>query len=369
MRRWLLALAVVAALALVGLGAACSVHERGFLSPQFTQDGAAAVVIVRDTRAFVLGLGYELLTPPAHTRVLRDRFSIARIRLADGRVETMLALPPSPLEGGWVESYRPSLTGSVSAHLRWATPDALEYEVAVSRPRQPTSETFVTRRRWNAEARRFDETPWTAGHASMGGDEPTQLRGAREVVALRSGSALPCAVLVVTQGESQATPLLEDRACRRAHPDGYPVTALVDVIRRQDIERVEHLNRTHDRLVTEARGQGMSEGDAAMAAIRGMQRLGLYPKPSTIVATRAAEPEAGLPVFDIAPMEFTVGLFPDIERAIARPGEEVEKSGTYIIHDEYDTSRHLNDFLADRRNATFYVRSGGALWKMEVTRR
>ena len=99
MRRWLVALAVVAALALVGLGAACSAHQRGFLSPQFTRDGAAVVVIVRDTRAVALGPGYELFTPPARTRVLRDHFSIARIQLADGRVETRLELPPSPLEG------------------------------------------------------------------------------------------------------------------------------------------------------------------------------------------------------------------------------------------------------------------------------
>ena len=369
MRRWLFALAALTAVGAVGLAAACSDHQRGFLSPQFTGDGSAAVAMVRETRAVVLGLGYEFFTPPARTRLLRDRFSIVQIRVADRHVETLLELPPSPLEGEWVESYRPSLTGSVSAHLRWATPEALEYEVTVSRPRQPTSETFVTRRRWNAASHRFDETPWTTGSASMGGDEPTQLHGVREVVALRAGGALPCAVLLVTQGVPLATPLLEDRSCRSAHRDGYAAAALVDVIRRPDIERIEHLQSTHDRLVAEARGQGMSEGDAAMAAIRGMQRLGLYPKPSTIVATRAAAPPAGAPVFDIAPMEFTVGLFPDIQQAIATPGEEVEKSGTYIIHDEYDTSRRLNDYLADRRSATFFVRSGGALWQIELTGR
>lgn len=369
MRRWLILFALVAGLASAGLVAACSIHERGYLSPQFTADGSAVVVVVRETRAIVIGFGYELFTPPARTRVLRDRFSIVRIGLADRRVATLHEFPPSPIEGGWVRGYRPSLTGSASAHLRWASPDALEYEIAVSRPRQPTSEMFVTRRRWKTDTRSVDETPWTTGSASMGGNETTQLSGAREVVALRAGGALPCAVLVVTQGQLRATPLVEEDACRDAHPDGYAVAALADVIRRPDIERVEHLKATHEQLVAEARARGLPEGDAVMAAIRGMQELGLYPKPSTIVAMPAVEVETSVPVFDIAPMEFTVGLFPDIEAAIARPGVEVEKSGEYIRHDDYDTSERLNEYLSDRGNNAFYVRTAGRLWRIELRRR
>ena len=40
------------------------------------------------------------------------------------------------------------------------------------------------------------------------------------------------------------------------------------------------------------RARGLSEVDAALEAIRGMQRLGLYPKPSTLVATRAMRRDA-----------------------------------------------------------------------------
>ena len=370
MRRWLYAVAALTVLAGAGLVAACTIHERGYLSPQFSADGSSVVVVVRDTRAVVLGFGYEMLTPPARTRILRDRFSIVRIALADRRQETLVELPASPLEGGWVQSYRPSLTGSVSAHLRWAAPEALEFEIAVSRPRQPTSETFVTRRRLNAGTASFDQTAWMPGHASMGGDERTQLHGDREVIVRRAAGALPCAVLIVAAGQPLASPLAEESTCRQAYPGGYPVADLTEAIRRPDIERVEHLKATHDRLVAEARAKGMAEGDAALAAIRGMQGLGLYPKPSTIVATPAEEPEAGAPVFDIARMEFVVGLFPDIEQAIRSPGVEVEKaSGEYIRHDDYDTSRRINEFLARRSSSTFFVRTEGRLWKIVVTRR
>lgn len=370
MRRGLVALGVMVVLAFAGLLAACSAHERGFLSPQFAPDGASVVVIARETRALVFGFGYEAFTPPARTRVLRDRFSLLRIHLADGRVDVLHEFPASPLEGGWVHSYRPSLAGSASARLRWTTPDALEYEIAVSRPRQPSSETFVTRRRWNTTSGQLESTGWTEGSAGMGGIESTQLHGDREVVALRAGGALPCAVLLVTEGQPLARPLLEELDCRKAFPDGYPVARLADVIHRPAIMRVEHLRETHARLQAEARARGLSEGDAALAAIRGMQQLGLYPRPSTLVAIRATAIEPGMPVFEISDTEFEVGLFPDIRAALDSPGTEVEKSiGDYIVHRDHDTSRRLNAWLADRARTTFYVRADGATWTLELTRR
>ena len=92
MRKALIATLVLAVLAVAGLAAACHQGEEGYFSPQFTPDGSAVVVVVRDARALVLGLGYDMLTPPAHVRVTRDRFSIARVAVADGRVEALIAV-------------------------------------------------------------------------------------------------------------------------------------------------------------------------------------------------------------------------------------------------------------------------------------
>lgn len=368
MRKALLALVALVLLATVGLAAAARHAEVGYFSPQFTPDGSAVVVLVRDARAFVLGLGYEMWTPPAHVLVTRDRFALARVTVADGRVETLQRFPRSPLEGAWISTYRPGLYGSAHAQLRWAAPDRLEYEIGVDVPRQPSSETYVIRHRWDAVLRVWqDSAPWERGWTGMGGDEASQLSGAHEVVAVRAGGAMPCAVVIVTTGQEKARPILETPACRRAHSDGYPVTALADLLRRHDIERVAHLKRTHDDLVAAARARGLSEGDAALDAIRGMQRLGLYPKPSTLVATRVAAAPAGVPVFEISAQEFLVGLFHDIREAIDHPGEEVDKSmGAYVIHNDFDTSRQINQYLSDRQDTELYVRADGTLWRIVV---
>lgn len=362
-----MALLVLVLAGVAGLVAAARHSADGYFSPQFTPDGAAVVVVVRQARAFVLGLGYEMWTPPARVLVTRDRFSVIRVALADGRIETLKDFPASPVEGRWIQSYRPGLYGSAHGHLRWATPEALEYEVGVTVHRQPTSDTYVVRRRWDATRNLWrDEASWQSGSTGMGGDEASQLSGDREVVAVRAGGAMPCAVVIVTKGEAKARPILEAAECRAAHPDGYDVAAMGDVLRRADIERIANLKATHDALVADARARGLSEGAAMLEAIRGMQRLGFYPKPSTLVATRAVEATPGRPVFTISDQEFLVGLFSDIRQAIDRPGEEIEKAGEYVIHRDFDTSRLINQYLADRQDTEFFVQADGALWRMVV---
>jgi len=100
---------------------------------------------------------------------------------------------------------------------------------------------------------------------------------------------------------------------------------------------------------------------------REMQRLGLYPKPTTLVAARGGC-EGASPVFSISDMEFTVGLFPDIEQAIASPGTEVDKSmGDYVTHRDYSTSREINDYLKSG-HTSFVVRARGACWRLTIQR-
>ena len=369
MRRALFAAAVAALVLAAGAVTACREREVGYFSPQFTPDGAAIVVIVREASATVLGPGIETFTPPARSQVSHDRFSLVRIRLSDRATETLAEFRPAPTEGRWFEVYRPRVFGSARAHLRWAAPATLEYEIGISIPRQPTSETWVLKRRWTpgSSARVKDE--WRPGSAVMGGIEPSQVHGAREVVAVAAGGAMACAVVVVNEGKPRADPLIESPSCRKRYPDGYAVAAIADSLRRADIERVALLKSTHERLVAEGRAGGLGEGDAALEAIRGMQRLGFYPKPPMLVARKVDTADPSIPVFAISDIEFQVGLFPDLRSALDHPGEDVEKSGgQYIIHRDFDTSRQLNAHLQGRGDVSFQLRADGALWLVRLDR-
>jgi len=62
------------------------------------------------------------------------------------------------------------------------------------------------------------------------------------------------------------------------------------------------------------------------------------------------------------------GLFPDIERAVARPGQPVKKSmGAYVTHRDYSTSRQINEYL-DARHPSFTVRAQGTCWLLAIDR-
>jgi hypothetical protein len=97
-----------------------------------------------------------------------------------------------------------------------------------------------------------------------------------------------------------------------------------------------------------------------------MQRLGFYPK-STMLVAREAGCEVASPLFRISDDEFRFGIFQDIEQAIAAPGQEVDKSGTYVIHRDYATSKAINDYLAEE-HSTFFVHARGRCWQLTIDR-
>lgn len=367
LRRMGLALAVLAVVAGVAAVALTARGGRGYLAPVFTPDGASVLVLVRDVNASVVGLGYDSLTPPASVWIRRDRFSLISIRLADRTITVLREFPPTPLEGSRISTYHGAIFGEASGHLRWADSSHLDYEITVTRPDTPSSRTFVWRRRWNAEtASTDDSTAWQPGNPGMSGDEPSQLSGDREVMAVRGPEGLGCAVVVLKTGDAAASALVDSGRCGDRYAGGFTRGALES--RRDAIEHAAMLEKTHADLVAEGRAQGLSEGAAMLQASKGMQRLGLYPKTPTITASRSAC-DAIQPVFYISDEEFRVGLFQDIQQAIAHPGEEADFNGSYVTHRDYNTSRLLNDFLADRSHREFVVDSRGGCWRMRIDHR
>ena len=359
---------VLAALAAWGIGWMAMPHAVGYFSPIFARDGQSVFAITRDARAAVTGFGQEFFTAPASVRLLRDRFTLINVRLSDGRMTVVETFPPSPLEGQQVRAYRPAVFGSPHAHLRWGDADHLDYELAVTRHDTPRSRTFVIRRQWHPAARTYDTTPaWQEAHTGMSGDEPDQLHGDLEVIAVPGEYMMPCAIVTLRRGEPRGQALVQSRGCRDKYPSGFTTGVLTPLSRRADIERAEKIRTTYAELVARGRASGRSEIQAMLDAGEEMSRLGLFPKSTKLVARETACDGAS-PLFHISTEEFKVGLFQDIEQAIAAPGTEVNKSiGSYISHRDYATSRQINEFI-DAGNSTFNVETSGKCWRLTINR-
>ncbi|MFL6414747.1 MAG: hypothetical protein ACJ74Y_03630 [Bryobacteraceae bacterium] len=138
------------------------------------------------------------------------------------------------------------------------------------------------------------------------------------------------------------------------------------------MERDQAMMRTHEELLQKYKAMGMGENQALLRIVKDMQRLGYYPKTPTIVARRLSQEEAARTdldkdaLFSIAKGEMESGIFQDIERAIANPGEEIDKdSFGYYTHRDYSTSARLNAFL-ETGKTRFYVRYLGNTYELTI---
>lgn len=342
-------------------------REMGYFAPVFSPDGTRVFAVRRQIRALVVGPGAEFFTGPASVHVFRDRFALLQIDVADGRVTEIETFPPSPLEGDRIHAYHGAIFGSPHVHLRWADAAHLEYEIAVTRHDVPSSRTFVIRKQWNAKTQAYETSPpWHETSTTMAGDEPQQLHGDAEVIAVPGDEMLPCAIALLRRDGSAAT-LVDTRTCRRKYSSELSAAVLTPISRRADIERAELIRTTYDELIADGLREGHGEGQARLDAGKQMQRLGLFPKTPSLVA----EPwtcETPAPVYTISDMEFRVGLFQDIEAAIDAPGTEVDKSmGDYIEHRDYTTSRQINVYI-NAGHSTFFIRARGACWRLTIHR-
>ena len=106
-----------------------------------------------------------------------------------------------------------------------------------------------------------------------------------------------------------------------------------------------------------------------------MRDLGYYLKPPQLIARLLSEQEVAAlqreqelePLFTITEMQFKVGLFQDIEKAINNPGQEFDKAGKYVIHDDYTTSQEINAVLATDVEQ-FYVERSGRAYEMKIVK-
>ena len=191
----------------------------------------------------------------------------------------------------------------------------------------------------------------------------------------RGEQAYPCALVAHNAKTSELKVLLATPTCDRLYPVGIRFSDVEQFSRREQIERIRLLKSTKEELKRQALAEGLTEHEAWLRAIDQMQDLGFYARPPQVVAqtlsrqqVRALERQGALdPLFSITEMEFRVGLFQDIERAIKSPGTEVERWGRYVIHRDYSNSQKLNRFF-ESGGRLFYVETQGRTYRLKLTK-
>jgi len=349
-RRWPIiaaaAVLAVAAAAVFLLGLVTLEHRVGAFGAAFSADGSSVWFVEREARGLSWGLGWEFFTPPAHLHVFSDAMRLRRLDLASGRAVTVETWKRSPLVGRTIDQYRGRLFVTLGAAVRPSGDGAVEYAFGLAVPRVPTSEMHHLRGVWADDARRrrgeWDGAPF----APTGPSEPI-LHGQRELFVQPGPESFPSAIVILDHADSTI------RVVYR--PPGSPARgapALADLLavsRKPDVDHLEAITRIERERVAAYKAEGASEGEALLRAGRDLRDLGYYPKPERWVATPLSAAQATkhrhLPRVDIDPMAFKVGLFPDLEEAMASPGSEVDRSGSYIRHRDYDASERLNALL------------------------
>jgi hypothetical protein len=367
---------VFAALALAVLGAAWWLKlvtwetHAGYFAPAYSHDGRHVYAVTREAAGFTWGFGWEHFTPPAHAYLLSDRIALIRIETATGKTETLESWAATPLLERALSEYRGRIFNTMRASVRPDASSAVRYEVEIAIPVVPSSEIHRLSGTWSAQPQMQRRADWQRGGYSGAGPSEPVLSGQVEVFALSGPESFPCAVVLLDHASMKARALAGSATCHGRHPEGPPVDALLEVSRKKDIERVAALERARKALVAGYMSQGASQGEAMLKSIRGLEDSGHLPKSPRLLArklsTREADASSALPLFEIADAEMASGIFPDIEKAIAEPGAEIDRSmGKYIVHDHYANSRRLNEHLAGGARE-FLVRYRGATYRVEI---
>ena len=349
-------------------GAASFQRHEGYFSPVFSPDGRSVYFVQRNTSGFVWGRGWEHFTPPATTFALDDRVTLRAIDLATGRVETLQSWPSSPIVGRFLREYRGRSFQILNSVIRADTAGGVDYGIGLSITRIPTSEQFALSGRWEPGHR--STGAWSPGWWQPRISEPV-LFGEGEVMTVPGRESFPAAIVVFDAGAARTAVIHRNGDFPRIYPDGVPASLASERARRPQLEREAEIHRVHTELVAWFRREGAGENEALLRAGKEMERLGYYPRSAYLVArvVPAGSPaDTTRPVFDIAEEEFRVGLFQDLERAIANPGEAVDASmGGYIVHRDFTTSERLNAFL-EQGGRVFEVRTGGRRYEVTLVR-
>lgn len=342
----------------------------GYFAPIYSPDGNSAYYVQRNTTGFAWGLGWEFFTPPAHSWALSDRVSIRRLDIATGEITVLRGWDSTPVNRRHLREYRGRVFQILHPKLGWDPSGNLRYAIELNVTRIPQSERNALNGYVSTGGDPGEGEGWQEDYGTLHASDGPVLSGQWEIMEVPGREAYPAALAAFAERSGDIRILLSNSDFRGLYPDGVPRELLHERSRRIDIERIQEIERVHRELVARFQSEGLSEIGAMLRANKEMERLGHYPKSPTMTARLLADGAArdsGIPEFTVERMQFTVGLFPDIERAIAAPGTAIDKGTAYIIHDDYDTSQRLNAHLATGANR-FYVRYADQVYELMIDR-
>jgi hypothetical protein len=350
----------------------------GYFAPVYSPDGQYVYFVERRTNGTTKETragDFFFSSSKFDVFVAKDTFSLNRLNIQSGQVEELIRLSPSPIEGRRYE-----VIGSAfqvpDARLKFTKGRQLEFNVCLTAHQVPRAKEYLSSGVW-IEAQHAAEISrsWEESHCEVSGYDEWPLFGASELMELRGDRGLfPVAIIAYNHVTGGVKVLVKNKDYDRLYPDGVPLRQILENSRRPGIERDQAMRRTHEELLQKYKAMGMGEVQALLRTGKDMQRLGYYPKTHTIVARRLGREEAARTdldkdaLFSIAKGEMEAGIFQDIERAIASPGQEIDKDFTdYVTHRDYSTSARLNAFLKTGKTR-FYVRHLGNTYELTIRR-
>jgi hypothetical protein len=347
----------------------------GYYAPVYSPDGQYVYFVERYTSAVVEQTKPPDIfsTPPQFdVQVTQDTFFLKRLHVTNGQIEELRRLPPSPLDG---QHYAASggVLEHASARLKFRDDGQLEFRVCLSIYQEPRSKEYLSLGMW-AEAKGANEIndAWKQSYCELSGYNEWPLFGDCELLEVPGAQYFPVAIVAYNQVTREIKVLIKNKNYDEVFPDGVPLEQILKTSKRPGMERDRTVRRVHEELLQKYRAMGMGEVQAYLHTSKDMQRLGYYPKTPTIMARRLGPADiAKIPkdaLFKIARDEMQSGIFPDIARAIARPGEEIDKNfDGYLTHRDYSTSARLNKFLQTGK-IRFYVQYLGGTYELTIKR-
>jgi hypothetical protein len=348
----------------------------GYFAPVYSPDGQHVYFVERRTSGTAKETQpADLLfsSPKFDVAVAKDTFTLKRLNVQSGQVEELAHLSPSPIEGRRYEAIG-SAFQVPDARLRFTKERQLEFNVCLTVHQEPFAKEYLTSGVWT-EAQHAAEISrsWKESPCQVSGYDEWPIFGDWELMEVRGDRHFfTVAIVAYNHVTNSVKVLVKNKDYDRLYPGGVPLRQITEKTQRPAIERYQAMMRTHEELLQKYKAMGMTEIQAELRTGKDMQRLGYYPKTSTIVARRLSREEAARTDFDkdalfsVAKDEVESGIFPDIEKAITNPGEEIEKDFTdYVTHRDYSTSARLNAFLKTGKTQ-FYMRYLGQTYELTI---